>query len=354
MRRNFWSVYLNEPWLLTGIAILLFAGVIVLNSLAPYLFPNYFIYIVTAIIAFIIFSHISIDVLSLFKWHIYILSIMLLLLPLGIGQITRGVVRWVELGGLTFQPTEIVRPFLFLFFAFHLTSIKLNTKNLIQAGALIILPVFLIVVQPSLGVAILTSAGVFGVFLSLDFKKIKIIYASILGLLTTPILWFILQDYQKQRILNILNPANDPTGAGYNRIQSIIAVGSGQVTGRGLGEGIQTQLAFLPERHTDFIFASIAEEFGIFGTSIIVIVTFFILYRIIVIMENSKSIITRAFVSGVLFSYFIQIFIHMAMNMGIAPITGLPLPLVSAGGSSLIATMITLGLVIQSKRYESI
>lgn len=353
MRKTFWSVYFNEPWLLTAASILLISSVIVLRSLAPYLFPQYFLYLLVAFVLFIVFSQLSIEVLGIFNWGIYAFCIILLLLPLGIGQATRGVVRWIQIGSFTFQPTEIVRPFLFLFFAKYFTNLKLNFNNLIKSAILVAIPVFLIVVQPSLGVTILTLAGIFGIFISLDFEKRNLIYGIIAAVVTSPIGWFLLQDYQKARLLNILNPAADPTGAGYNRIQSIIAVGSGQITGRGLGEGIQTQLSFLPERHTDFIFASIAEEFGLLGTILIVLLTFFILYRFVIILENSNNIVSRAFVSGVILSYFLQIFVHMAMNMGIAPITGLPLPLVSAGGSSLIATGITLGLVLQSKKLTN-
>lgn len=350
MRENFWSVYRNEPALLISIALLLFVSLLMLGSLAPYLFPQYFVYIFFAVVAFIIFSHIDFDTLTFFHWHFYIGSIIFLLLPLIIGQATRGVVRWIQIGNVTIQPTELVRPFIFLFFAKYLQQIDFNRKNLFITICLIGLPILMIVIQPSLGVAVLTLVGIIGVIFSQDFNKKHILTMMLSGILLAPFVWIFMQDYQKNRILGILMPGSDPFGEGYNRIQSIIAVGSGQLTGRGLGEGIQTQLAFLPERHTDFMFASIAEEFGLIGTSIILFIIFFIILRIVKLLEIARNPVARGYVSGVLFAFFVQVFVHIAMNMGIAPITGLPLPLVSAGGSSLIATMAMLGVVLQSKK----
>ena len=338
--------YKNEPALLVGMTLLLIVSFIILNSIANYLFPQYFLYIVLALIAFWIFSHIDFDILSIFHWHLYFLCIFLLLLPIGIGQATRGVVRWIQIGSFTLQTTEIVRPFLILFFANFFLEKKITFKRLVFASILAFIPLILILIQPSLGVTVLTAVGFLGVFLTLNYDKRKLILGGLLGIIAMPVLWVVLEDYQKARILGIW-------GEGYNRVQSMIAVGSGKIFGRGLGEGIQTQLAFLPERHTDFIYASIAEEFGFLGTSIITLIIFFILYRLVVLIEKSKSVRSRAFVSGIFLSMFLQVFVHMGMNMGIMPITGLPLPLVSAGGSSLIATMITLGIVINTKRSES-
>jgi len=141
-------------------------------------------------------------------------------------------------------------------------------------------------------------------------------------------------------------------GGGYNSIQSTISVGSGKITGRGLGSGIQTQLSFLPERHTDFIFASISEEMGFVGALILITATIFLFWRMLYIMENSINPSARAFISGLFLTLFAQIFIHVGMNMGLLPITGVPYPLVSAGGSSLLATMISLGILVGTKKQQ--
>lgn len=353
MNSKFLKPYRNEPALLVGISLLLVVSLLILNSIASYLFPLYFLYFILAIIAFFVFSHIDFDILLLFSRHLYVVSLILLVLPLLLSQTTRGVDRWVQIGGFTLQTTEIVRPFLILFFAGFFLEKKITFKRLILGAILALLPLVLILIQPSLGVTVLTATGILGVFLSIEYDKKKLIFGALTGLFAAPVFWGFLADYQKQRILGLLSPGGDPTGGGYNRIQSMIAVGSGKLWGRGLGEGVQTQLAFLPERHTDFIFASIAEEFGFLGTSIIILTVFFILYRLIVLIERSKSAEARAFVSGVFLSMLLQIFVHMGMNMGIMPITGVPLPLVSAGGSSLIATMITLGIVINTKKSQS-
>jgi len=353
LKKTFWSVYNNEPALLIATAFLLVISVIMLGSLAPYLFPQYFLYIVLAIVAFILFSQIDFETLTIFHWHFYVMTLVLLLLPLIIGQATRGVVRWIQIGSFTLQPTEIIRPFIFIFFAQYLNNIEFTRVNIIKTFVLIAIPVGMIVLQPSLGVAVLTLIGIGGIVFSQEFDKRYILGMGILGVLASPIAWLIMQPYQRSRILGLIFPSQDLLGGGYNRIQSIIAVGSGELSGRGLGEGIQTQLAFLPERHTDFMFASIAEEFGLLGTLLILLIIFFIIFRFIKILEVAKNPVARGFISGVLFSFFVQTLVHAGMNMGIAPITGLPLPLVSAGGSSLIATMSTLGIVIQSKKDVS-
>ena len=170
----------------------------------------------------------------------------------------------------------------------------------------------------------------------------------------TPLVWKFLAPYQRQRITTFANPASDPSGAGYNSIQSMISVGSGEFLGRGLGKGIQTQLAFLPEKHTDFIFAATAEELGFVGGCLLLVGVFTVLWRIVVIAENSKGPVERAFVSGIFLALFVESIIHIGMNMGLFPITGVPLPLVSAGGSAFLATMISLAMVMNARKSSSV
>jgi rod shape determining protein RodA len=258
----------------------------------------------------------------------------------------------VQIGAITVQPTELVRPFLILFFAHFLVDRKIDVRNVAIALALLVLPVVLTLLQPSLGVAVLTLAGFAGVTLSLKYNKKLLLLLAAGGALVSPLFWFILAPYQKDRVMALISPVSDPGGAGYNSIQSMIAVGSGKLMGRGLGEGVQTQLYFLPERHSDFIFASIAEEMGFVGAFLVIAMTFFVLYRIVVIVENAKNPVARAFAAGVFTTLFLQVTIHIGMNMGLLPITGQPLPLVSAGGSSLVATMAMLGILVQAKKMD--
>jgi rod shape determining protein RodA len=156
--------------------------------------------------------------------------------------------------------------------------------------------------------------------------------------------------YQRQRLVTFLEPTSDPLGAGYNSIQSVIAAGAGELTGRGLGRGIQTQLSFLPEKQTDFVFAAVGEELGFVGAGLMLLTTFVILFRLTKFMENSASPAARAYISGFFLTYLVQVFVHVGMNIGILPVTGLPFPLVSAGGSSLLATMMALGIALGARK----
>ena len=338
---------------LIAICLVILISTLVLSSIAKFIFPTYFLYIFLSIIAFYIFSNIDFDILSLFSKHVYIASIIFLFLPIIIGQVTRGAIRWIPLGPLSIQPSEIVRPFLLIFFAGFLTQKELTVKRFITAVFLLLLPVIFIFIQPSLGVAVLTIVGFAGVLIASSFQKKYILLGISFIAILLPIIWAILAPYQKLRLVTFLQPSADPLGAGYNSIQSMISVGSGKILGRGLGKGVQTQLAFLPERHTDFIFASIAEELGFVGSTVTLLGLFFILWRITLIVENARGPQARAFVSGVFLVIFVQTIVHVGMNMGLLPITGVPLPLVSAGGSSLLATMISLAMVYGAKSIRS-
>lgn len=333
-----------------AVSLLIILSIIVLGSIAPKLFPLYFVYIFLAIVAFVIFSGLDFDAWAIFYRHFYLVSIFLLILPLLIGQISRGAIRSIPIGPLTIQPAEIVKPFLLLFSAKFIFAREVNLKRFLQLIFLLAIPVSLILMQPSLGVAVLFIAGFFGVILGSPIDKKIVMLFMILSVVSLPITWYFLAPYQKLRVSSFLFPAKDIYGAGYNSLQSMIAVGSGQLLGRGLGQGVQTQLAFLPERQTDFIFASTAEELGMVGAILLIGGLIFVLYKIIKVTETSSSPVARVFAGGVFLTLFCQVFVHIGMNMGLLPITGVALPLVSAGGSSLVATMIMLAMVVGSKK----
>ena len=336
--------------LVIAAVFLLLFGIVILRSVAPGVFPVYFIYLAIGVILFFIFSKVDFDIISLFSKQFYIGSIIFLLLPLIIGQVTRGVIRWIPVGSLTIQPSEIVRPFLLVFFADYIYKKRLDRGRALYLILFLLLPAFLILVQPSLGVTVLTVIGFAGVVLASDFNKKLLVPAAMAILLLIPVGLLVLAPYQRTRIEAFLFPDKDPSGAGYNSLQSMISVGSGKLWGRGLGEGVQTQLSFLPERQTDFIFASVAEEMGFVGAFFLLAGSFFLLFQIQKISTSARSPAARAFVSGVFLTLFAQTMIHIGMNMGVFPITGVPLPLVSAGGSSLIATMIALGMVVGAQK----
>lgn len=332
------------------VALLIVLSVIVLGSIAPKLFPLYFVYIFLALAAFAIFSFLDFDAWAIFYKHFYIVSVFLLILPLLIGQISRGATRSIPIGPFTIQPAEIVKPFLLLFSAKFIFAKEVSVKRFLQLIILLAVPVLLILIQPSLGVAALFMAGFFGVILASPIDKKIIMLFIILSIVSLPITWHFLAPYQRLRVSSFLFPGRDIYGAGYNSLQSMIAVGSGKFFGRGLGQGVQTQLAFLPERQTDFIFASTAEELGMVGGILLIGGLIFVLYKIIKVTETSASPVARAFAGGVFLTLFFQVFVHIGMNMGLLPITGVPLPLVSSGGSSLVATMIMLAMVVGAKK----
>lgn len=336
--------------LFISIGLLFLLSAIVLRSIAPSLFPLYYLYFILSVLMFFLFLVIDFEIISLFSKHIYWGSIILLLLPLLIGQVTRGAVRWIPIGPLSIQPAEIVRPFLLVFFANYLTEKNLDIKRLAKALLYFALPLFLIIIAPSFGVAVLTTLGFIGVVLAAGLSKKLLLTGVAIVLIAIPLGWKVLAPYQRSRVVSFLNPSEDPLGAGYNSIQSMVSVGSGRLVGRGLGKGVQTQLAFLPEKHTDFIFAAVSEELGFIGAIIIILGLFVIFWRLIKIIETARSFAARAFVSGLFLSLFIETLIHIGMNLGLLPITGIPLPLVSAGGSSLIATMIGLGIALGSQK----
>lgn len=329
-----------------AVAFLLFLSMAILNSIAPQLFPSYFLNIAVAFLAFWFFSQIGFDVVLIFSKHFYVISIVLLVLTVIIGNVTRGTIRWIPLGPINLQPGEVVRPLLLVFFADFLTRKKVTLKVISKAILLLILPFFLILVQPSLGVSLILLVGFIGIVFASDFNKKYLIIGLSALVALAPLLWQVMAPYQKSRILSYINPGTDALGAGYNTIASTIAAGAGKLTGRGLGRGVQTQLSFLPAKQTDFIFSATAEELGFLGAGLMLAATFTVLWRLTIYMGKSSGPAGRAYLSGFFLTYLAQVFIHTGMDMGLMPVTGLPFPLVSAGGSSLLATMLGLGIAL--------
>ncbi len=327
-----------------SILFLIILSIFVLNAISPSIFPNYYLYIFFGLFVYVIFSRVDFNILTLFSPHIYAVTVFLLVLTLVIGQVTRGTVRWIPLGPVNLQPAEILRPFLIVFFAYYLTSANFTFKRLAKAIGLLVLPAFLILIQPSLSVTLLSILGFVGVIFALNFEKKYIFVGLGVTLLIMPLFWFALRPYQQERIMSFATPGKDPLGAGYNSVQSKIAVGSGKLFGRNLGKGVQTQLAFLPEKQTDFIFAAVSEELGFIGASLLLIMTFVLLWKLSSFMEKAINPIARAYLSGFIVTIMAEVLVHAGMNLGLLPVAGLPFPLVSAGGSSLMSTLIGLGI----------
>jgi len=280
----------------------------------------------------------------------YILGIVLLLLPLIFGSLTRGSSRWLFIKQQSFQPSEIAKPILIIFWASFLSRLKMKkTTNLLKVFVSVLIPVTLLLLQPSLGTAIVFvfSAGAMILFSKANKKRLFLILLLILPLVLLSGHFF-LADYQKARVQNFLHPKADPLGGGYNLAQAIVAFGSGRFFGRGLGLGSQTRLFFLPERHTDFIFATLGESFGFFGAFLLLTSyasLFAFLWRQ---AAKEKGEFVCLLKVGLISSLWFQVVVNIGMNLGLMPVTGLPLPFFSYGGSSLLTSLISLGLIIKA------
>ncbi|MBI3289950.1 rod shape-determining protein RodA [Candidatus Microgenomates bacterium] len=333
--------------LVSSITFLLFIGTSILYSVKQDLFPIQAIYIISAILIFWFFSRLDKIILETVAPIFYVVTVLFLLITLAIGALSHGAVRWLPLGPITIQPSEFAKPILVLMAAWILSR---RTKyGFLISLFLSFLVAILVFIQPDLGTSVLLAAAWFGAVLAsgTSLKKVFLFLGSLVLLL--PLFWLILAPYQKQRITSFISPT-DTQGASYQSVQSMISAGSGGLFGRGLGQGSQTQLDFLPERHTDFIFASAGEELGFVGMGLIVVGFFVLFWRLLTIFGRQKDIFSKTVIGGIFFYLFLQVFINIAMNLGMVPIAGVPLPLVSAGGSALLSTMMSLGIVVALRK----
>lgn len=297
---------------------------------------------------------------------LYILGLFLFVLILFIGDPKLGAQRWFQFRFFTFQPSEFFKVVLILllgrYLGYYPHSLYLNRglaegkykrqglKKISVCGCLTLLPMLLILKQPDLGTA-LVLGFIFLIIIYIWGARIKyIIFIAVCSLLSLPLFWHFLRGYQKRRLLVFLNPDLDPLGAGYTVIQSKIAIGSGGLLGKGWLSGTQSQLNFLPEHHTDFIFSVIGEEWGFLGGLLIILLYLFLILRALHIAALSKNRSGKLIAAGIAGLLLIHIIINIGMNIGIMPITGLPLPLISYGGSSLITTLCAIGLLLSVDR----
>lgn len=274
------------------------------------------------------------------------------------GTISYGARRWLDLGVFKYQPSETMKVILILVMAKILvqrdSGSPMGLKQLIWPAILILTPWALTVKQPDLGTATLMLATAGTMILFIGIKRGILIFAAVVGIIAAPLVWnFGLKDYQRDRVLTFLSPGRDPRGTGYNSIQSKIAVGSGRIVGKGFRKGTQSQLEFLPERHTDFIYSVLSEEHGFIG-SFITLGLFFIVYLMsLKIAAHARDKVGALLVIGVGGYIFWHMFVNIGMVIGLLPIVGAPLPLLSYGGSSLLTTMVALGLIssVSYRRY---
>lgn len=279
---------------------------------------------------------------------LYTAGIIMLIVVLILGTSSKGAQRWVNLGGFRFQPSEFMKLITPLMLAFYLDNkpLPLNRNHLLISLAIILVPGLLIIKQPDLGTGLLVIATGFGVLFFAGIRWSFILKLGAAALATLPLLWWKLHDYQRERVLTFLNPERDPLGSGYHIIQSKIAIGSGGLYGKGWCHGTQSQLNFLPERTTDFIFSVLGEEFGFIGASILCVLYFGVILRGIVIMIQNPDSFSRLMAGGIIFGFFICFFINIGMVSGLLPVVGCPLPLISYGGTSLVTWMTAFGMLV--------
>tara|TARA_Y100000766_G_scaffold74562_1_gene63014 strand:+ start:337 stop:1464 length:1128 start_codon:yes stop_codon:yes gene_type:complete len=292
----------------------------------------------------------------LFRWapYLYLFSIFLLLLVIFIGVEAKGGKRWLELPGLfRFQPSELVKLTLPMVLAWHFHDklVPPEFKDILFAMGVILLPVLLIRFQPDLGTGVLVGLSGLAIVFFAGVKWRWLAYAGGGTLLLSPLLWFSMTEYQQGRVLTLLDPQSDPLGAGWQIIQATTAIGSGGISGKGLSMGTQSYLEFLPETKTDFIAAVLGEELGLLGLSILIFLYGFIIMRGIFMAVQSGSTFGRLLSGSLVFGFFCYVFVNMGMVCGLLPIVGVPLPLVSYGGTSIVSLMIGFG-VIMSMRFH--
>ena len=287
-----------------------------------------------------------------FRWWspwIYLVGILLLLAVMVAGEVSKGARRWLDLGVLRFQPSEIMKLAVPMMIAWFFANKPLPPKllHLLGGASITAIPFALIVVQPDLGTALVVGcAGAFTLFLAGLSWVIMLGLAGVLGAVI-PLFWtFGMHDYQRQRVLTFLDPESDPLGAGYHIIQSKIAIGSGGIYGKGWLNGTQSHLDFLPEGSTDFIFAAFAEEFGLIGGCLLLVLYFFIIARGLYIASRAPDTYTRLLAGAVTLIFFIYAFVNAGMVSGLLPVVGLPLPLFSYGGTSLVTIMAGFGMLM--------
>jgi len=282
-------------------------------------------------------------------YPLYIITAIFLILVLVIGRTKFGASRWFSLGGFTFQPSEFAKLVLILVLASYLGRRRAEELAItdIAVSLLLTFPfIYLIAVEPDLGTAIVLLAILVSMLYVGRARVRHLVFLIGSAVISTPLLWHVLRDYQKQRLLVFLNPNADPLGAGYTIIQSKIAIGSGSFLGKGWLSGTQNQLNFLPERHTDFIFSVVGEEWGFLGSLFLILLYFVFMQRALSITSSTSDPYARLIATGVITMLTFQIFVNIAMTLGFMPVVGLPLPLMSYGGSSLITTMASIALLL--------
>lgn len=339
---KFWK---SPGFTLVVLLTISFLSAFTVLAVSPKSFSVHLSYIILGFIIYFVVRKINPEYFRFFAAFFYVGSILLLASTLIFGILVKGSIRWIEFGSIRFQPSEVVKPFIIIFFANNFARAKNSWLWFLKQIGLFFLVFILIFKQPDLGNAVVFFFIFFLILFFSRFPLKRTIIVVLLVIFLAPVGFWSLKSYQKARLTSFLNPQGDPQGTAYHQIQSKIAVGSGGLKGRGIGLGKQTRLKFLPEKETDFIFASFAEQFGFFGCLLLVSCYLFLFMKILFLMSVVRDNFSLLLLVGVFAYLSSQTFIHIGMNLAILPVTGLTLPLVSTGGSSVISVFFTLGQV---------
>ena len=353
-RKVFWKVFSLDLWLLLGLFTITGYGLLVLYSASggsEKMFTNRVMQVSLGLGVMFVMAMIPPRTYKQISPYLYAVTIVMLVMVDVFGETSKGAQRWLNLGFVRFQPSEIAKLAVPLMVATFLSNRPLppNFRDTAIALAIIVFPTLLVAAQPDLGTSILVcAAGIFVLFLAgLSWKLISAGVVFLAGFI--PIMWFFLMhDYQKMRVMTLIDPEKDPLGAGYHIIQSKIAIGSGGLHGKGWMEGTQSQLEFLPEPHTDFIFAVLSEELGMIGGLILLSIYLFIIARGLMLGAKSDNAFGRILSGGTALLFFVYVFVNIGMVSGILPVVGVPLPLFSYGGTSYVTLMAAFGLMMSS------
>lgn len=351
-RRSVWQAIHIDPLLLILLVVLTLSGMWILYSASEgsvRIIQRQATFFALAYMGMFVVAQIRLSLVSRWAPVLYVGGVCLLIAVIFIGVGAKGAQRWLSLGGFRFQPSEIMKLAMPIAIAAYLSSKTLppKFKHVFWSLVLVAIPTVLIIRQPDLGTSILVAtSGIIVLFYSgLSWRYILAAF-TLLGASIWPMWEYVLRDYQRQRVLTLFNPESDPQGAGWNIIQSKTAIGSGGVSGKGWLEGTQSHLNFLPESHTDFIIAVLAEELGFIGVLLLLSLYLLIIARGFMIAVNAQDSFRRLLAGSITLTFFIYVFVNVGMVSGLLPVVGVPLPLVSLGGTSLVTLMLGFGLLM--------
>ena len=311
---------------------------------------NHLIRFGVSFVLMMVLALVDIRLIMRYAYVFYFLTLIMLIYVEVMGHIGMGAQRWIDLKFIKVQPSELMKISFVLVLAkyFHTSSLQSieTIKGIIPPILMAVVPALLIMMQPDLGTAMMLILTTIAIFFVIGVQIWKFVLMGVGAMIAMPIAWNLLHDYQKQRVLTFLNPERDPLGAGYHIIQSKIALGSGGIFGKGFLNGTQSHLNFLPEKHTDFIFTMLSEEFGLIGAAFVVVINILILAYSYSFALKTTSYFGKLVVIGLATNYFLYVFINIAMVLGLLPVVGVPLPLISYGGTVMLSVMASFGIIL--------